>query len=297
MNVTVAIIAGLVLLLPGLTALVGWNFLGTAHGARRPELQLTSVTALLITLGVASLLHALGYAFVSLAWQAARELGLLLPPAWVIGELSPNPYEVAVMLALGTTKPGAEVLWAFLLIILAECLLAWHLFASEGLDLVTDEVDVRAQGWVFQHIVRPARRGYKPIAYVLTSPAQGEYGIGYEGVIADIRQGDNGEIKLLSLAEPQRFVYHLMPASDDRPRFKPSLRTLEREWLGGVVALDGSIIRNIVVHNVPETLIEEVEAESGDDADQGGRSVAGATVIASDVDAAGHIPSSQGNVP
>ena len=262
MNFTIALLAGLVLLLPGITALVGWNVLGVAHGARRPELQLTSVTALLITLGVAMILHVLGFALVALIWSAALELGQHLPLAWVQGSLTPNPYDMMVQLALGTTKPAAATIWLFLLIIVAQCLLAWRLFASEGLDLVMEDVDVRSQGWVFQHIVRPARRGYKPIAYVLTTPTQGEYGIGYEGVIADIRQGDNGEIKSLSLAEPQRFVYHLMPAKSDQPRFKPRLAMQDREWIGGVVALDGSVVRNIVVHNVSAALIAEVAAEA-----------------------------------
>ncbi|CAN5496576.1 hypothetical protein BH10PSE12_BH10PSE12_07920 [soil metagenome] len=265
MNFTIALLAGLVLLLPGLTALVGWNVLGVAHGARRPELQLTSVTALLITLSVAVILHVLGFALVALIWSAALELGGQLPQAWVQGAIAPNPYEAMVQLALGGAKPAGETFWQFLLIIVTQCLLAWRLFASEGLDLVMEDVDVRAQGWVFQHIVRPARHGYKPIAYVLTTPAQGEYGIGYEGVIADIRQGDNGEIKSLSLAEPQRFVYHLMPARGDQPRFKPRLAMQDREWIGGVVALDGSVVRNIVVHNVSAALIAEVTATLGPD--------------------------------
>lgn len=266
MNFTISILAGLILLLPGITALVGWNYLGTAHGARRPELQLTSVTALLITLGVAALLHVLGFALVRLAWSAAIEIGSHIPPTFHLFEILPNPYDMMIALALDNAKPTPETIFYFLIITFIECLLAWRLFASIGLDLITDDVDVRSQGWVFQHIVRPARHGYKPIAYVLTGPAQGEYGIGYEGVIADIRQGDNGEIISISLAEPQRFVYHLMPARSDQPRFKPKLAMQDREWIGGIVVLNSSVVRNIVVHNVPAELIQEVAETDGADA-------------------------------
>jgi len=53
LNFTIALLAGLVLLLPGITALVSWNLQGATHGAKRPELQLSSVTALFVALGIA----------------------------------------------------------------------------------------------------------------------------------------------------------------------------------------------------------------------------------------------------
>ena len=50
------------------------------------------------------------------------------------------------------------------------------------------------QGWVYQHYVRPARYGYKPIGYALTTLQQNGYGIGYIGAIADIRMSEKGEL-------------------------------------------------------------------------------------------------------
>ena len=211
-------------------------------------------------LGVAMLLHVLGFALVELAWSAALEIGSHVPSNNHLPKILPNPYDSMIALALGSAKPTAGTIFSFLIITLVECLFAWRLLASVGLDLIIDGVDVRSQGWVFQHIVRPARHGYKPIAYVLTGPAQGEYGLGYEGVIADIRQGDNGEVISISLAEPQRFVYYLMAARPDQPRFEPKLVMQDREWIGGVVVLDKSVVRNIVVHNVPADLIQQVAA-------------------------------------
>jgi hypothetical protein len=265
LNFTLALVAALVVLLPGLTALASWNVMGSGQSAKRPELQLTSVNALFLVLIVAALLHFLGYALTALAWAAAVELDGVLPnsvPRW---PLLPNPYNTAVLTATGAARPNAESISVFLAIILLECLLAWRLIASEGLDLALEGFDVRSQGWVFQNIVRPARHGYKPIAFILTAPPQGEYGIGYEGVVADIRQGDNGELKSVSLADPQRFIYQIVPSDPGRPRLKPHLELYEREWVGGMVTLDAGSVRNIVIHNIPADLVEDVEAVEADE--------------------------------
>jgi len=256
MNFTLALLAGLALLLPGITALVGWNLQGATQGAKRPELQLTSVNALFVAMAMAILMHVAGYGLVTLFWSASLELGLHIPP-W--GPPIQNPYEMALALSFGKGLPSSESVWTFLIVILLESLLAWRLIASRGLDIALDAFDIRSQGWVFQHVVRPLRHGYTPIAYVLTTSTHGEYGIGYEGIVADIRQGDNGELKAISLAEPQRFIYQVVPADEKHPRRKPHLQTHDREWIGGMVALDGSTIRNIVIHTVWHELVEELE--------------------------------------
>lgn len=257
MNLTFALLAGLVLLLPGMTALVGWNLQGATQGAKRPELQLTSVSALFVALAIAIMMHVFGYALVSLFWAAAIELGSYFNTPH--GTIIDNPYEMALAVSSGTGKPNSGSVEAFLIITLLECLLAWRLIASRGLDIALDSLDIRSQGWVFQHVVRPLRHGYTPIAYVLTTSSSSEYGIGYEGIVADIRQGENGELKAISLAEPQRFIYQIIPADEKHPRLKPHLQTHDREWVGGMVALDGAMIRNIVIHTVWQELVEELE--------------------------------------
>lgn len=251
------------LLLLGITALVGWNFQNVHHGAKRPELQLTSVTALFAALGIALVLHLLGYALVSLGWAAAAQLGNRLEHS--LGPLIQNPYDMAVALALGPSKPSSSSIFAFALAVLFECVLAWRLVNSQDLDIVFDEFDVRSQGWVFQHVVRPLRHGYKPLAYILTNTPHGEYGIGYQGVVADIRQGDNGELKSISLAEPERFVYQVVHAKAEKPRLIPHIETHDRDWVGGVVVLESSVIRNIVIQNIPDVVIDEVEQEADEE--------------------------------
>src|SRR3712207_4261522 len=118
MNFTLALLAGLVLILPGITALAAWNFQGAAQGARRPELQLTSISALFIALAIALLMHLLGFALTSLAWSAARELGAAAPSAWPKLPLIANPYETAISLGLGRTGIDDISLLGFVLIVL-----------------------------------------------------------------------------------------------------------------------------------------------------------------------------------
>ena len=257
MNFTIALLAGLVLLLPGITALVSWNFQSVNHGAKRPELQLTSVTALFAALGIAVMMHLLGWGMTSLIWGAAAELGTRLH--WSFGPLIQNPYDMAVGVAMSTAKPSTDSIAAFLIVTLFTCIFAARLITSEGLDIAFEPFDVRAQGWVFQHVVRPLRHGYKPIAYILTTTPHGEYGIGYQGIVADIRQGENGELKSISLADPERFVYQVVQRRADQPRLMPHIETHDRDWVGGIVVLDASVVRNIVIQNIPDIVIDEVE--------------------------------------
>jgi hypothetical protein len=263
-NLTLAIIAGLVLLLPGITALTIWNLRGSRHGARRPDVQLSSMTAIFVAILVAMVTHILGYELVDLVLLATSDAARLLldqPRAFI---LPANPYDVAVKLALVGGAVPTLSLGGILVVIILECFVVTAVVMSDGLDLFFDDADLRSQGWVFQHIVRPSRHGYQPVAYVLTLPVQGEHGIGYEGVIADVRQGENGELKFISLAEPQRFLYRLAPADPAIDRPEPVYLTSDREWIGGVVSLDAAVIRNVVVHSIPPTVITDLEIETAE---------------------------------
>lgn len=265
MNFTIALLAGLVLLLPGVTALSSWNFRGGAEHAKRPELQLTSTTALFIVLCVALLMHLLGYGLVSLFWSAGLELGRTLPKTVPRYPLLMNPYDMAVSLATGgPQKPTALSIFVFVLVTAFESLVSWMLAANKGLDIVLDAIDVRSQGWAFEHIVRPARHGYKPVAFVLTNSTHGDYGIGYKGVVGEVRQGDNGEMKLLTLADPQSFVYHVITVDDDGNKVEPKVEIHDGKWIGGVVLLESATIRNVVIHNIPADLLDQVKAASPD---------------------------------
>ena len=279
MNLTLSLIAGLTLLLPGLSALAAWNFRGAAEGAATAELPLTSATALFAILAISGLLHLAGYWVTDLGWSAALDVSARLPAQARILPVIPRPYETLWSLIEHAGRqaalPGAvqapDVRSAAVLglVILAECVLALRLATSPLLELVLDGRDVRQQGWVYASVVRPRRNGFEPIAYVLTTPTQGSAGLGYRGLVVEIRQGADGQLKTVSLSEPEVFVYELgvPPSALKSVRAQPlaRMRVHPSRWLGGVVAIEARLIRNIVIKNVPSAGLARVEAELGPD--------------------------------
>ncbi len=152
----------------------------------------------------------------------------------------------------------------FSLVLLAECIFAIRVAISPLLDLLLDGRDVRQQGWVYESVVRPRRNGYEPFAYVLTTPTNGAFGLGYRGLVVEIRQGSDGQLKTLSLNEPEVFVYELgarekAQKSVQRPA-EPRMKVHPSRWLGGVVAIEANLIRNVVIHNVKSSTLTDVEA-------------------------------------
>lgn len=255
MNLTLSLLTGLLLLLPGLTAVVTWNLRGARAAARRPDLALTAVSALFAALAVSMAAHGCGYLLGEIATRATSEMGLY-------STLS-APYPALFDLAL-TVRKAAEpfALFEFGFATFAESLAVWRIVTSPGLDAALHNIDGRGQGWVFEHIVRPHANGYVPIAYVLTDTINDGLGIGYQGSIAEIRQGEDGKVVGIALGAPQRFLYELR-AGEDRPRNfggdrrAPKIEMQAREWLGGVVVLDGAVIRNIVVHNLSDAELDD----------------------------------------
>jgi hypothetical protein len=256
-NLTLSLLTGLVLLLPGLTAIVAWNGRGARAAARRPDLPLTALSALFASVAVAAVVHGIGYALGEVAVRATDEFGLHSPLI--------APYPVVIDLIFGARSPLLRsALFEFLLVTLIACVAVARAVLSAGLDLVLSDVDARGQGWVFEHVVRPRANGYVPIAYVFTNMVSDGVGIGYQGPIAEIRQTEDGKVRTIAIGQPQRFLYELR--SGEQPsgrsararRGAPRLIVRGRRWLGGVVALDGDVVRNIVVRNLSDA---ELDAE------------------------------------
>lgn len=277
MNLTLSLLAGLLLLLPGIASVAAWNHGGHA-AARRPELPLTSISALFAVLTASVMAHVGGYLFIGLGRAALVEAGDLLN--WTWGPLAPDPYltvfnfSLGRMLDGGANLPPDQTLASFAMFIVAIVLetgFVVTLVRNPGLDIVIEPFDLRGQGWVYENVVRPLRHGYRPIAYVLTDSTHEGLGVGYEGVVADIRQGSDGEIKALCLAEPSRFVYELRKAKLGalfvKGRAEPDVEIYDSEWLGGVIALEPARIRNIVIHNILEEAADDVvdDAEGAPD--------------------------------
>ena len=267
MNLTLALIAGFAVLLPGLGALAFWNIRLSRSAVRRPELAISSPTALFMVLAGSALLHSLGIGLTTLLWSAAVEVGSILPPSLTRPEW-PRPYDVALALlsrsalngAPGSFDPGltAGNLLGLLLTLGLETTLAVSFIGNDALDLFLDGKDVSGQGWTYRAVIRPVQHGFTPVAYILTNPPQGTLGLGYQGVVADIRQGADGELKFISLAEPESFAYEVR--SPERAEHPGGLQAGDRRRLGGVMVIEGSAIRNILVRAVDSSIIEAARA-------------------------------------
>lgn len=121
MNLTLSVVAGLLLILPGLAAIASWNIRATRSGATRPELPLTAVSVLLIAMGVSLCAHLIGYGVIEIVRGALvaggthlSEPGIinvclraLFAPDQTLQPIGDNPFSTALHAA---TAKDAELL-------------------------------------------------------------------------------------------------------------------------------------------------------------------------------------------
>lgn len=276
MPLTLGFLASVVILLPGLIALATFNLRVGRAGARRPEQQLTAINSLVAAVILSIGTHYLGYIVAAGMIDAALAVHEAYP--WVdFGPVVPNPvgaYYLAV--TSGTAMPGRTAIATAALLAL-EVFSVLAFVGSETFDLLFERLDWNGQGWVFQHITRPAENGYAPIGHVFTSTTSGAYGVAYKGIVIDARQGANGELIAIALARPERFLYEIGAFPGKKTRWfwqrqdqdgeldRPTGFTLHgKDTVGGVVQLDNRVITNVVVHSVAQSLLEEIAPESAD---------------------------------
>jgi hypothetical protein len=272
-NLTLGVLAGVVLLLPGLIALSAWNLRASRSGASRPELPLTAVSVLVIAIGVALVSHLIAYFFAEgglrLAVLVGDGLQATLPamsdflPGHRLPAVPANPFVTILSAAEGKPVPAGDLTFVGVVIVL-EMMVVTSIIAHDGFDLLLDGFDLANQGWVYQHVIRPSKNGYRPIAHVLTTSQLGGYGIGYRGLVADIRQSEKGETLAISLLDPERFLYGVTtPAAGVAA--EPAFERHAVDHVGGVVSIEAKSIFNIVVQNVLADLVDEIEDEPGPD--------------------------------
>ncbi|HEX7855065.1 MAG TPA: hypothetical protein VF503_15355 [Sphingobium sp.] len=287
MALTLSVIAGIALLLPGLFSVLFWNIRARRHSASRPDLPITAVSVLAISIMISMLAHlAAWYVFF-----AARISGLaigeglaLLHPGLerALPQVIANPVETIVQLAHGATLMPQDVALVAVTLLL-EIVFVGAIIGDEGFDLLLEGVDLNNQGWVYNYIIRPAQNDYRPLAYVVTTLQKDGLGIGFKGVVADIRQSDRGETLAISLSEPERFLFEVKPGRDGGhyggEASEPSFVRHKDERVGDVVSLDGSVIQNIVISNPQAKRLQELEMlldQSGipENPEDGGKQVA-----------------------
>lgn len=279
MTLTLAVLASMLILLPGLTFLGVWNLKGARSGAARPELPLGSATTLLLAVGVSLIAHFLGWLSVELARNLFLAIPDVLPaqetmwtpieehlrPDGMYQPIFANPITAMVQYADGGHLQMHE-LAMFSGLVLLESFLVANFVSNDGFDLMFDGADLNGQGWVYHHYVRPTQHGYRPACHVLTTFQQNNLGIGYIGAIADIRHSEKGELLSLALLNPDRFLFELKPGAPwkkwQEPREEPKFNSYGREPIGGIVALDGKSVANLLVRTIDKALLDDIEIET-----------------------------------
>lgn len=243
--------------MPGLTALAVWNLRGTRQTARRPELPLTAVNSLFVTIGISIIVHMIGVAAVGLVIGAAQEWNLTRLPELPVPH---NPYPVAVNLLVARMDDAdGRDLFSFLCLIVIECLVTARLLSSAGVSLAFEGHDLRGVGWADKHFLQPLRHDYTPIGFVMLQATDEGRGTGFSGPIDELRLNSEGEVKSITLGRPQRFIYELTAKAEAPSTAPPDLKIHDEKWVGGVVHLTADRIDNIVIHNEQDETLAAVE--------------------------------------
>ncbi|WP_165191715.1 hypothetical protein [Caulobacter soli] len=274
MGLTTSFFVCLLLLLPGLTGLAVWNFRGNRQTARRPELPLTAVNSLFVTFAISLAVHMIGVMAVELMVRAVREWNALDLPRLPNAH---NPYPAAVGLLVARVD-NAKVgdLYGLLWLIVFECAVVARTLMSQGVNLAFEGQDLRGVGWADKHFLQPLRHDYTPIGFVTLKITEDGRGVGYSGPIDELRLSADGEVKSVSLGQPQRFVYELIAGRSGGERLaesrvrrqlarQPEFEIYDPQWVGGVVHLSAERIETIVILN---RLDEALRDEAADEADQ-----------------------------
>jgi hypothetical protein len=253
MALTLSVIAGIALLLPGLFGILFWNVRARKYAASRPDLPITAVSVLTLSTGVSILVHLAAWYLFFACRGLMLEIGAAMP--WAAAYLPPaidNPIETMARLAQGgaiVIDPGSAAIAA--LTLLVEIGFVFAVLSDEGFDLLFEGIDLGNQGWVYTHVMRPAQNDYRPVAYVVTTLQHDGLGIGFRGMIEDIRQSEKGETLALSLVDPERFLFELAPGKPESgygaAAVPPRFVRHRDEPVGEVLSLDGKVIQNIVI--------------------------------------------------
>lgn len=277
MPLTLGFLASVIILLPGLVALATFNLRVGRAGARRPEQQITTVNALVAAVILSIMTHYIAY----LVAAGLIDAGIAVHDAFPrlpFRPAVPNPVGAYYAAVTSGKAMASDIAVATAALLALEVFAILAFVGSETFDLMVDRLDWSGQGWVFQHITRPAENGYAPIGHVFTSTVNEGYGVAYKGVVIDARQGGNGELVSIALARPERFLYEIgafprhkrrwpwrsdVEAEVDRPT---GFMLHGKESVGGVVQLDARVITNVVVHSVAQSLLEEIAPGEADEA-------------------------------
>lgn len=260
-SLTLAVVTGVAILLPGFFAILLWNPRARRYAVARPDLPVNALSVLAIGVAVSLIAHLLTGLAIGLVQTLLIDVSRFLPADYRTPAV--NPIGTLLIVAQGGPKAAAlsasDLVWGICAPIFST-LAVVMLMADDALDVATEGWDFGGHGWAYTHIIKPTQHGHRPIAYVLTDLQHDGLGVGYRGVVADIRQSSDGQTQSISLASPARFLFELKPGTSRRwtPSSEPALVRYAERPVGDVISLDQKVIHDIVVSTPATDLLREL---------------------------------------
>lgn len=263
LGLTFAVVTGVAILLPGFFGILVWNTRSKRHAVSRPDLPVNALSVLTIGVALALVAHLSTGLLISLIQVLCTELGRLWVPKGITLYPAVNPIEMMLVLAQGGERAAnlstAEVVLGLSGPLLSTVLLL-IVMNDDGMDMATEGWDFGGHGWAYTYIVQPAQHGYRPIVYVLTDLQHDGLGVGYRGIIDDIRLNAEGQTQSISLAAPARFLFEIAPRSKHtfRKSSDPTLNRYPEKPIGAVINLDRRVIHDIVVSSPEDRILKQL---------------------------------------
>ena len=260
-SLTLAVVTGVAILLPGFFAILLWNTRARRYAVARPDLPVNALSVLAIGVAVSLIAHLLTGLAIGLVQSLLVDVSRFLPALYRTPSVNP----IGTLLIIAQGGPKAAALGGNDLVLgicapIFSTLAIIMLMADDALDVATEGWDFGGHGWAYTHIIKPTQHGHRPIAYVLTDLQHDGLGVGYRGVVADIRQSSDGQTQSISLASPARFLFELKPGTSRRwaPSSEPALVRYTERPVGGIISLDQKVIHDIVVSAPATDLLREL---------------------------------------
>ena len=264
MSLTFSVLGTLALILPALAAILFWNLRSKRFLSARPDVPITAMSVLTLVTFLTIAINLLTWSFF-LAFQGfAENLQPSLPCETFPDVCRPllNPVELlAGLIQHGSDAPPTppEYLLYIGIMIMLQTIFAMSMVMNEGIDLLLADIDLIQLGWTHTYIWLPSKNGYFPIASVITSIQHNGMGVGYRGLISDIRTNEHGETLNISLSAPHRFLYEIR--SDAAPgwgrkKLPPAFIKHEGEDGPAAVSLSSKVILNVEIENTESGLLE-----------------------------------------
>lgn len=261
-SLTLAIVTSVAILLPGFFAILLWNARSRRYAVARPDLPINALSVMAIGVAVSLAAHMIVGGVIHILQTLLIDLSAHLP-TFVPRYTAVNPVVALAVIVQGgeaAKTMGAYQLSMGFLSPLLSTFAVIGFMNDDAIDVATEGWDFGGHGWAYSHITRPSQHGHRPIAFVLTELQHEGLGVGYRGVVADIRQSSDGQTQSISLVSPSRFLYEIQAGTKSRWHGdeEPALVRYPERPIGDVINLDQKVIHDIVISAPSRDVLHEL---------------------------------------